>query len=65
MRPQHALCQRRPLSLYTAPSSPYFPRQKRGRIRPHTTREEFPMRAETQTLADEIKQSLALLRRHL
>jgi len=28
--------------------------------------EEFqPMRAETQTLADEIKQSLALLRRHL
>ncbi len=56
-----------PPTLYMPPHPPYFPRQRTGRNRPATRkdREEFAMRAETQTLADEIKQSLALLRRHL
>ena len=43
--------------VYTCAGSSYFP--------PALPKEAPAMRAETQTVADEIKQSLALLRRHL
>jgi len=52
------------LSLYTHDLPTYFPRQ-RGPNPVTELREVFAMRAETQTIIDEIKQSLALLRRHL
>ncbi|MEQ8379708.1 MAG: hypothetical protein RIC34_12790 [Parvibaculum sp.] len=62
-------CFVQPLSLYTTPHPPYFPAPIKRRIRrlsaPDTRKKSSAMRAETQTLADEIKQSLALLRRHL
>jgi hypothetical protein len=47
------------------PLIPLFSAPETGPNPAAEIREEFPMRAETQTLADEIKQSLALLRRHL
>ena len=48
-------------AVYSRPRSPYIA----GRIAPDTVHEEAAMRAEPQKHVDAIRESLALLRRHL
>jgi hypothetical protein len=59
---------RRPILLYRPKPAPYVPRRFKGR-RSLAATEQFrkpsSMRAETEYLVDEIKQAIALLRRHL